>query len=61
MDEKDKEKIGGVAPQHPDWGKLQPAPEHAGDKPAKGDRPGQEGIQDREGRDPDLPGSKPET
>jgi len=55
MDERDREKIGGAAPQKPDWGKQQPAPrEQAGDKPGKQD------IKDREGRDPDLPGSKPE-
>jgi hypothetical protein len=53
MDRKEREKIGGVAPQQ-DWGKQRPAgSEHAGDKPGK------QGIEDREGRDPDLPGSKP--
>jgi hypothetical protein len=55
MDRKEQEKIGGVAPQKPDWGKQRQAPEHAGDKPGKA------GIEDREGRDPNLPGSKPQS
>ena len=56
MNEKDKDAISGVAPQHPDWGKQQNP--HAGDKPAG---KATEAIQDREGRDPDLPGSAPKS
>jgi hypothetical protein len=55
MNRNDRDKIGGVAPQKEDRGKQQPAPrEQAGDKPGK------QGVEDREGMDPNLPGSKPE-